>query len=299
MKINKFWRTFLTFYDEDIPYYSASLSFYTIFTIVPLLLVSFAVFIKFSSFQNYFMQIKHFLFANLLPSNQELISQYLDTFLNNSSGLNILNALFIIIASLMFFQNYEYIVSKIFKSRQKTIFNAITTYWTLITLGPLALALSFYLSIEFQRLLSSYEYTSSINFLAILPYFIIWFLFFIAYKISTTTPVMTRSAFLSSFVTSAIWYGSKSLFVIYATHNKTYSTIYGSFSVILFFLFWIYISWMIFLYGLKVCYLINEKNKRRTYKKIKKALKEDRANRESEVQEKDGIWAIDHHPFVL
>ena len=46
----------------------------------------------------------------------------------------------------LFFRNFEYIVSKIFHTRQRTIWESITTYWTLLTLTPMALIASFYIT---------------------------------------------------------------------------------------------------------------------------------------------------------
>ena len=45
----------------------------------------------------------------------------------------------------------------------------------------------------------------------------------------------------------------KNIFIFYAANNKTYLSIYGSFSVVLLFFVWIYVSWIIFLYGVKLC----------------------------------------------
>jgi len=52
------------------------------------------------------------------------------------------------------------------------------------------------------------------------------------------------------------------IFVYYVTFNKTYTTLYGSFSTIMFFLIWIYLSWIIFLYGVKFCYYLNRRIER-------------------------------------
>jgi len=41
-------------------------------------------------------------------------------------------------------------------------------------------------------------------------------------------------------------------------HNKTYTSVYGGISTVLFFFLWIYISWAIFLHGLRLCYLIDK-----------------------------------------
>ncbi|MCD8478665.1 MAG: YihY/virulence factor BrkB family protein [Sulfurospirillum sp.] len=91
------------------------------------------------------------------------------------------------------------------------------------------------------------------------PIFIIWLLIFVMYVVSAKTKIHLKSALLSSFVASLCWYISKNLFVYYVSYNKTYLSIYGSFSILLFFFLWIYLSWFIYLYGLKLCFLLNEK----------------------------------------
>jgi len=247
------------FYDPDITYYAASLSFYTIFTLIPLLLISFSIIVRLPNFSEQYEKIKTFIFSNIMPASQDTIANYIDTFLANTSKLSYLGFSFILFASIMFFQNYEYIVSKIFKTKQKGFWSALTTYWTLITLGPMALTASIYFSIKIQQLLDSTAYTSKIDFLSIFPYLIIWMLFFVTYKISTTVIIKLKAAFISSFFASLIWYVGKNLFIQYTLSNKTYATIYGSFSTLLFFFLWIYLSWIIFLYGQKLCYILNKK----------------------------------------
>ncbi|MBR1819287.1 MAG: YihY/virulence factor BrkB family protein, partial [Neisseriaceae bacterium] len=46
-------------------------------------------------------------------------------------------------------------------------------------------------------------------------------------------------------------------FVAYVGYNKTYINLYGSFSVLFFFLLWIYVSWVLFLHGVKLCVLLD------------------------------------------
>ncbi|WP_201333336.1 YihY/virulence factor BrkB family protein [Nitratiruptor sp. YY09-18] len=251
------WQRIKEFYDPDISMYASSLSFHTIFSIIPLLLVSFSLFIKLPSFQKHYLKIKEFIFSNLMPTQHETFSNYIDTFLQNSNKLGLIGFAFVLFASLMFFQNYEYIINKIFKTKPRGFWESITIYWTLVTLAPLALALSFYLSAKIQTLLNSSSYTSGINFLALFPYLIIWFLFFIMYKISSSEYVNIKAALISSFISSLIWNIGKALFIYYVFYSKTYTTIYGSFSAILFFFLWIYISWIIFLYGLRLCYMLH------------------------------------------
>jgi membrane protein len=158
---------------------------------------------------------------------------------------------------MLFFDNFEYIVNKIFHTKRRTIWQSVTTYWTLLTLTPMALGLSIYLSTRAAATLSEYGITAWINLMTIFPYLIVWILFFIIYKISPNTNVTTKAAFITSFIIAAVWTIAKNGFVYYVFYNKTYSTVYGSFSIVLFTFVWIYTSWIIFVYGLKLCYLID------------------------------------------
>ena len=105
----------------------------------------------------------------------------------------------------------------------------------MLTMMPLGLVISFYLSTLIDNFLSSNSVTSSINLLPFVPYLIIWLLFFIMYTISAHTKLSKKAVLLASFVTSLVWYISKTLFVLYVAHNQTYLSIYGSFSILMFF----------------------------------------------------------------
>lgn len=166
--------------DKELTLYAASLSYYTIFTIVPLLLITLSIFTSLPSFQEHYETIKTFIFQNLVPVNSEAVTSHLDSFLANSGKLGAIGLIMVIVAALLFFQNFEYIVSKIFKTRQRTFWESITTYWTLLTLTPIALVASFYISGKVNTLLNSNEMISGwVNVMAMVPYLIIWALFFL------------------------------------------------------------------------------------------------------------------------
>ena len=250
----KIWLTaMLKIKDKQLLHYASSLSFHTMLSIIPVLLISLSLFTQMPSFSVYYAKIKEFIFAQLLPSNQEAISNYIETFLQNSSSLGILGLGAIIFTSIMFFADYEYVINRIMHTQSRKFWNSLSAYWTLITLAPLGLGLSFYLSNLFQDMLNSSAYTKWINFLSIFPYLIIWAIFCVTYLISINRQIALKNALFSSFVASLIWYLGKNIFVFYAANNKTYLSIYGSFSVVLLFFVWIYVSWIIFLYGVKLC----------------------------------------------
>lgn len=261
MDVKHLWRHIRFFaqklFDPELTYYASSLSFYTIFTIVPLLLIILTLLTNTPSFMEYYDHIKSFIMDNLMPTHSELITSYIDGFLQNSLKLSVIGFIMILVASMLFFQNFEYIISKIFHTRRRTIWESVTTYWTLLTLTPLALVAFFYVSSKVSSFWSEQAISGWFNIMVIFPYLIIWALFFLIYKISANTRVNTKAAAISSFVIALVWNITKVTFVYYIFYNKTYATIYGSFSILLFFFLWIYLSWIIFIYGLKLCYLID------------------------------------------
>lgn len=257
----KFLRMVAVLQDKDLMHYAASLSFHTITAIVPILLLSFSIFTRMPSFDEYYTRIKDFIFTALLPSHQDIISDYLERFLSNSGAVGAVGLGAMIFTSAMFFSDYQYVVNKIMKSiKPRGFWASLSAYWTLITLAPLGLALSFYLSNLIQNALNSNDYTKWINFLSIFPYLVIWAIFFAVYLISTSDGLKSKYAAIGSLAASAAWYFSKGVFIRYATSNETYSSVYGSFSILFFFLIWVHISWVIFLYGLKICSILHNRS---------------------------------------
>lgn len=251
----KAWEFIKKLFEDELTYFASSLSFYTIFSIIPLMMIGFSIATSLPSFEQNYTQIEEFLLQNVIPLRGDELKNYIDIFLQNSATMGAFGLIYALFATAMFFDNYEYVVSKIFKVKKKKIWNMLSTYWTFMTLMPIALGVSFYLSTVVQG------YTG-FDILAIFPYLIIWFTFFVGYKISTSETISYKAVFISSFVTSLIWYIGKTVFIYYVMYNKAYTSLYGSFSILLFFFLWLYISWIIYLYGLKMCAILHDKYKR-------------------------------------
>ena len=246
--------------DDRLGYYASSLSWNTIFSIIPLLVILLYVFTTLPLFQEMYDKVQQLIFANLMPTQSKEIMEHINTFIQNSDKLGMVGAFYVIFAAIMFFKNYDYIVNDIFELPSRGVWKSVKTYLLLIILLPTMMGASFYLSSFIQSYLDKTEITSMIHLYSIIPYMIIWSAFYIAYQLSANTRIRKRAALISSFIASLIWYLSKSGFVFYVMHNKTYTSVYGSISTVLFFLLWIYISWAIFLHGLRFCYLLDKKD---------------------------------------
>ena len=246
-----------SFVDKELTLFAASLSFYTIFTIIPLLLIIMAILTSLPSFADYYEKIQGFIFSNLMPVNSDTVMIQINGFLQNSSKMGAIGFAAVLVSSLLFFKNFEYIANKIFHAKARTLWESITTYWTLLTLTPIALGISFYITGYIATLMASHSLTSGVNILPLVPYLIIWGLFFLIFQIAANAKINPKASLISSFIVSVIFSISKNAFIYYVFLNKSYTTMYGSFAILLFLFLWIYLSWIIFIYGLKLCYIID------------------------------------------
>ena len=237
--------------DKELSFYAASLSFYTIFAIIPLLMIFFSIFVNLPNFQSQIEQIRTLILSNILPTHTEVISSYLDTFMQNSSALGMMGLGYTLVASIMFFRNYEYIAAKMFNSTPRKFFDSLIMYWTMITLFPVVLAFSIYFSGEVQKTLKG---TADLSVLFdLIPYLLTWIMFFLLFKLSANKPLKILALLVSSVLTTAVWLITKWGFVYYVFYNETYKSVYGPISIFLFMMLWIYISWFVLLYGMRFC----------------------------------------------
>jgi membrane protein len=238
---------------EKITIEASSLSFYTIFSIVPILLIILSLLSSTPMFSEYYQKIEGFIVSNILPTNQDTIKTYISSFIENSQSMGITGGIYIFVASILFFQNFETIMKNIFHSKKRELFNKITVYWTTITLFPILFSFSIYLSIKIQDILNSSIYTQNINLLAIIPFLTTFALFWLAYNLGANKELNIKALFIASGVGAVIFSIAKNLFVYYVIYNKSYTSLYGSFSILMFAFIWIYVSWIIFLSGAYLC----------------------------------------------
>ena len=229
---------------NELTVYSAAMSFYTIFSLIPILLLVLSIFSSTPFFTEFYEKLQNFLISNILPSNQQQIKMYLDTFLANSSKMGLIGGIYILVTSILFFDNYETIISKIFEQEKRDLWEKIKLYWTMLTLFPVLFALALFLSIKLELLLK-------ISFGFLIPFLIIWLTFFLAYKLTLNSKTI-KAPLIISFLVTLLFFIAKNIFLYYVILNKTYKSLYGSISILLFLFLWIYINWLIYLGGIYV-----------------------------------------------
>ncbi|AXH11804.1 YihY/virulence factor BrkB family protein [Halarcobacter bivalviorum] len=245
--IKTFLKALDSFFNDDTTYYAASLSFFTIFSILPIIALLIAIISNLEVVQNYADVFIKYTFDILNPTHSEDFIKTFKNYISNSNKLGWLGILYMLFVFIMFFKDYEYIVNKIHNAKRKPLLTSFFFYLFFLITLPLMLAI-------LNIVLSFYD-NSIFNWL--ITFSFAWLIFFGLFKLSVNRHIDTKAAAISSLFTLVVLSVTKNLFVYYVVYNKTYATIYGSLAILLFSFFWIYISWIIYLYGMKMCHKLN------------------------------------------
>jgi len=68
------------------------------------------------------------------------------------------------------------------------------------------------------------------------------------------------SALIGGTATALLWEFAKTLFVFYVTHVVSYSAVYGSLGLIPMLFLWVYLNWLVILYGAELAYCFQHRN---------------------------------------
>ena len=134
----------------------------------------------------------------------------------------------------------------------------ITIYWAVLTLGPVLLALSVYIT---TRLLNAVTSVAVVGWFAKLfaplaSLAVTWLLLILLYLLLPNARVKLRPAIAGALVGAVLWELSKLGFGYYVTKAVGYSALYGSLGLVPLFLLWLYLTWLAILFGLEVSYVL-------------------------------------------
>lgn len=138
----------------------------------------------------------------------------------------------------------------------------LTLYYSVITFSPIVLLAGQWMQVRFQGLLD--ESGSWTNWLAapmsaMFPMVTTWLVLCAMYKLIPTTKVDLRAATIGSFIAAALWFIAIELLRMYVARAATstfYGALYGALALLPLFLLWMWVTWLIILFGLELTYTL-------------------------------------------
>lgn len=231
---------------------ASSLTYTTLLAIVPFLTIALVVIKAFPVFEHLTEKFNSLLTTFLLPDGALAIQEYIQEFVAKAGSLTTIGILMLIASSLLLMMTIEKTFNNIWNSRQKrSILFRLLIYWTVLTLGPLALAL---MSSLFSNIIKPSDF--SINYplfstvaMIGLSVFLTSLLIGILFAVVPTTHVPLRHAFIGGLLTAIVLEIVKRGFGFYVQNFHAYEFIYGAFATIPLFLIWIFCLWYVLLAG--------------------------------------------------
>ena len=166
-------------------------------------------------------------------------------------------------------------------ARGRNWFVRIIHYWAAITLGPLIIILAMGLAVgsQFQVVQDFLQETPIVGGLIfkLVPFFVLSGAFMLLYQLMPNTKVHWKAALVGGVVAGVLWVANGSFNALFASRVVSASKIYGSLSAIPIFLFGLYLSWTILLFGAQVAYAYQN---RRAYVQEKQAESVNQRGRE-------------------
>lgn len=240
---------------------AASLTYTTLFAVVPMLTVAFAILKLMPQLAGVGDRIENIIFENFVPATGEQIRYYLVEFSAQASRLTTLGILFLLVTSGMMLVTVERAFNRIWRvHRRRRLLSSLLVYWALLTLGPLllgsGLAVSSYV-LSTQTVSAALGHFSLLKQAVVFLPFVLGAMFFsIAYIAIPNCHVPVREGVMGGVVASLLLEIARHVFTFFVTGFSSYELVYGAFAAVPLFLLWIYISWMITLFGVVLVYLL-------------------------------------------
>ncbi len=240
--------------EERLPEVAGSLTFTTVLALVPILTIAFAIFTAFPLFNSFRTSLEAYFIQNLMPKGiSNTILGYLTQFATKATRLSAVGGVVLIVTAVMTMSMIDKTFNQIWNvKRTRPVFQRVLVYWAIVTLGPLLIGVS--ISVTSYLFTATNGVVSTIPLLGVLVYTLVSIAFTtgaftLLYLAVPNCSVDWRDAAWGGFFAALSFEVAKRLFAIFIKQFPTYTVIYGALAALPIFLIWVYLSWLIILFG--------------------------------------------------
>jgi membrane protein len=250
---------------------ASSLSYNTIFGIVPLAIVMLLLFHSLGTFEVFGSQMRNFFYEQAFiknvqypvdpnrPTEKITLSQKIDEYIDNFYGnlnkgsITIISSIFIIWAAIALLMTIENSFNMIWGVSRRNMIQRITNYWAFLTLGPLLFGVAVYVNARYS--IAGHLSKSIFTYIGpIVPFIVAFIGLYSMYMLMPNAKVNSKAAAWGALVAAAAWIIAKWAFGLYVVKLIPYSVVYGIVGLVPLGVLWIYITWLIVLFGLQLTF---------------------------------------------
>lgn len=241
------------------------MTFTTLLTLGPVLVLALSVFRAFGALEGLRLQVEDYLIANLAPGSQGQAQEWLRTFFAAADrgafrGVSILVLAGAVVGLL---GSLEQAFNDIWGvHRGRSLFQRFSIYTTLVVFGPILIGLSLSATASLETLaLQNWLASFPTRFETLLgvvfqlaPVILTGLAFTLVYTILPNVRVSLRASLPAGLVAGTLWEILKLGYGAYMRTAVHYGTLYGALAAVPFFLIWVYVSWLVVLFGAQLAF---------------------------------------------
>jgi membrane protein len=252
------WHRFL---EDRCTQTAGALAYTSLFALVPLTAAILGVLAAFPVFAGFRERITGWVFRNFVPAAGDIVQGYITEFAANASKATAVGVLVLFFSSIALMMSIEDAFNRIWRvPNARGHASRFVIYWTALTLGPLLLAAALAISSYLVALPfigdAAAEISLKARVLSALPFLIVWSALLAGYIVIPNRSVRLAHAVIGSFIAALLFEAAKRGFALYAT-RANYTQVYGAIAIVPIFIFWIYLSWAIVLFGASLTASLN------------------------------------------
>lgn len=233
-----------------------SLTFTSLFAVVPFVTLVIAILSAFPAFQVFGAQIQDMIFERLLPSSSSQLQSYLAAFSLQARNLTWIGAMMLLVTAWLMLRNIERSFNQIWGVGElRKGLASFLLYWSVLSLGPLLLGIGFAISSYITSLALFERFTAMSAVLGarsvaleFFPVLLTTGAFTLLYVAVPNCAVRLRHALIGAVTVALAFKVVKWVFARFIA-TASYEFVYGTFAALPIFLLWLYVCWVVILLG--------------------------------------------------
>ncbi len=232
---------------------AAALVFMSLFALVPLLTVLYAIVLAIPTINGMESQLQDFLMGYLVPDSAQEVITYLQSFSQQAKNLTGFGIAILAITAVLMLRNVERAFNNIWRNREnRGAVSSFLLYWAVLSLAPIIMGVGIgvqaYLYAAAKAIADFDVLGISAAMLTLLPLGLSILGLTGLYMTVPNSEVPFKHALVGGAFAAVAFVIARLLFTSVMS-NSSYTFVYGAFAAVPLFLLWLYVTWNIVLVG--------------------------------------------------
>jgi Predicted membrane protein len=249
--------------DDRCPMAASSLAFTTLLALTPIFAITVALLSSLPFFEDVMVQLKIFLLVNLAPEIAgKIITQYMTPFARNAHRLTAVGVGVLLVTAIALMLTIDRTFNAIWRvQRRRPYWLTLLIHLLLIVAGPVLIGVGVSITTYVMSLSAGLGVPAFAHpvLLRFIPLLFSAMAFFLLYFLIPHRRVSWRHAAIGGIVAAVLFEAAKELFGAYVRFGPTANVIYGAFAALPLFLLWVYLSWLVVLFGAELTAALEER----------------------------------------